>query len=139
MESFSSGLSQTASNRKFLKDCIQCSAGFICRFLRAMGTSSCYKDYLSTLPQPGLHGTVQPCLRLLPSSERRRVKMKSGSMSGIRCYSGYITPVHGTENGQTLVFSLLINNTTADQYQQRALTDKIISALLQCKAPEISE
>ena len=115
------------------------SAGYMCRFLRAMAASPCYKDYITTLPTPGLHGTVQPCLRLLPSSERRRVKMKSGSMSGIRCYSGYITPSHGSENSQILVFSLLINNTTMDQYQQRAITDKIISALLKCKAPEISE
>ncbi|MCR4565283.1 MAG: D-alanyl-D-alanine carboxypeptidase/D-alanyl-D-alanine-endopeptidase [Bacteroidales bacterium] len=115
------------------------SAGFFCRFLRAMADAPCYKDYLTSLPQPGLHGTVQPCLRLLPSSERRRVKMKSGSMTGIRCYSGYITPAHGDTQGQTIVFSLLINNTTADQYQQRALTDKIISALLHSKAPEISE
>ncbi|MBO7510900.1 MAG: D-alanyl-D-alanine carboxypeptidase, partial [Bacteroidales bacterium] len=115
------------------------STGFMCRFLRAMAASPCYKDYLTTIPQPGLYGTVQPCLRLLPSSERRRVRMKSGSMSGIRCYSGYITPEHGSERGHTLVFSLFINNTTADLYQQRAITDKIISALLHSKAPETTE
>lgn len=115
------------------------STGYMCRFLRAMADSPCYKDYLSTIPQPGLQGTVQPCLRLLPSRERRRVRMKSGSMSGIRCYSGYIFPEHEEENAKTLVFSLFINNTTAEPYQIRAFTDKIISALLHSKAPEMSE
>lgn len=107
------------------------STGYMCRFLRAMLGSDCFQDYITTLPQPGLQGTVKPCLRLLPSSERRRVRMKSGSMSGNRCYSGYILPRRGDTNGQTLVFSLIINNTTADMYQQRAVTDSFITALLE--------
>ena len=115
------------------------SASFMCRFLRAMMDSPVYRDYISTIPQPGLQGTVKPCLRLLPSGERRRVKMKSGSMTGIRCYSGYVTPAPGSTHPRTLVFSLLINNTTADQYQQRAVTDKIITALLHGTAVQSQE
>lgn len=115
------------------------STEFICRFLRAMMASPVYKDYITTIPQPGLQGTVKPCLRLLPSGERRRVKMKSGSMTGIRCYSGYVTPAPGSSPGRTLIFSLIINNTTADSYQQRAITDKIITALLHSTAVQIQE
>lgn len=96
-----------------------------------MTQTDCYKDYLSTIPQPGLQGTVRPCLRLLPSSERRRMRIKSGSMTGIQCYSGYALPHPRSENKQTLIFSLMINNTTADMYQLRKITDAILSAILE--------
>lgn len=103
---------------------------FFCRFLRAMMGSPCFRDYLATIPQPGLQGTVKPCLRMFPSAERRRVRMKSGSMTGIRCYSGYILPRPTANPGPTLVFSLMINNCTANQYQLRNVTDAMIGALL---------
>lgn len=115
------------------------STGYMCRFLRAMMESPCHKEYLYTIPQPGLPGTIQYCLRKLPSSERRRVKMKSGSMSGIRCYSGYIDHRHEEDPSPLVVFSIFINNTTMNTKEQQRVTDQIISALLKSKAPETQE
>ena len=107
------------------------STSFLCDFLLAMMKTDCYKDYLGTIPQPGLQGTVRPCLRLIPSSERRRMRIKSGSMSGIQCYSGYALPQAKSEKQETLVFSLIINNTTADSYQLRKITDAVLTAILE--------
>ena len=52
-------------------------------------------------------------------------------MSGIQCYSGYALPQAKSEKQETLVFSLIINNTTADSYQLRKITDAVLTAILE--------
>jgi D-alanyl-D-alanine carboxypeptidase len=59
------------------------------------------------------------------------MRIKSGSMSGIQCYSGYALPQAKSEKQETLVFSLIINNTTADSYQLRKITDAVLTAILE--------
>ena len=53
--------------------------------------------------------------------------MKSGSMNGVRCYSGYILP--SQEGGEPIVFSILTNNVTAPSWVVNPEIDAIISLL----------
>ena len=55
---------------------------------------------------------------------RKRIKVKSGSMNGVRCYSGYVLPA--SADGQTLIFSIMTNNCTAPTWKVRPLLDKVM-------------
>ena len=103
------------------------SADFFCRFLTAMTKSPAYETYLNSLPSPGGNGTLQYNMQGQSAALRNRIKVKSGSMNGVRCYSGYILP--STEDGQTIVFSIMTNNCTSPTWQVRPLLDKIMAAI----------
>ena len=61
---------------------------------------------------------------------KERIKVKSGSMSGVRCDSGYIIPSEGCKD-ETIVFSIMVNNCTAPSWKVRPLMDKIMGLLAQ--------
>ncbi len=103
------------------------SADFFCRFLDAMMDSQCFEDYLSTIPSPGSNGTLAYNMSKYPESTKSRIKVKSGSMNGIRCYSGYILPTGGGRD-ETIVFSIMTNNCTAPTWTVRKLLDKMMAA-----------
>lgn len=111
------------------------SADFICRFLAAMTCSPSYGTFLASLPSPGGSGTLQYNMSGKPASLRNRIKVKSGSMNGVRCYSGYILPSEnsgGQADGlpaDTIVFSILTNNCTSPTWQVRPLLDRVMAAL----------
>lgn len=103
------------------------SADFLCRFLEAMMSSECFETYVSTLPSPGSHGTLAGNMSGSPAEVKARIKVKSGSMSGVRCYSGYVIPTEGCKD-DTIIFSLMVNNCTASSWKVRQLLDKIMAA-----------
>ena len=103
------------------------SADFLCRFLDAMMSSPAYETFLASLPSPGGNGTMQYNMSGQPESLRKRIKVKSGSMNGVRCYSGYVLP--SGSQGDTLVFSILTNNCTAPTWKVRPLLDKVMIAI----------
>lgn len=103
------------------------SADFMCRFLDAMMESPAYEAYLHSLPYPGGNGTLQYNMNGHPFALRTRIKAKSGSMNGVRCYSGYVLP--SDPSGQTIVFSIMTNNCTSPTWKVRPLLDKIMAAL----------
>lgn len=115
------------------------SPEFFCDFLRAMMSSDCFDDYLKSLPHPGGTGTLQYNMKSYPAALRNRIRAKSGSMNGIRCYSGYILPADcptGSAEGlsedirsRTVVFSVMVNNCTAPNWKVRPLLDKIMGTL----------
>ena len=87
-----------------------------------------YASFLKTLPSPGSNGTLK---RVLPSEQpalKSRIKMKSGSMDGILCYSGYILPSDGKPE-DAIVFSIMTNNCTLPVPQVRAAITRIIALL----------
>ena len=100
---------------------------FTVRFLSAMTKSSSYKDFLSSLPQAG-SGTLASRLRSAPDSVRSRVRMKSGSMNGVRCFCGYILPSDGKPEN-TIVFSIMTNNTVVASSRMNFIMDRIITLL----------
>lgn len=54
--------------------------------------------------------------------------MKSGSMGGVRCYSGYVLPANGKEE-DTIVFSILTNNVTAPSRELLPQLDRLIELI----------
>ena len=98
------------------------SPDFFCRFLKAMSQSRSSAQYLSTLSVAG-GSRMKNC----PDSLRRRVRMKSGSMNGVLCYSGYILPAGG--KGDTIVFSIMTNNIVDDSAAVRNFIDALLVKL----------
>ncbi len=103
------------------------SADFFCRFLEKMMASPCFEDYVATIPSPGYNGTLSYNMSKYPVEMKQRIKAKSGSMNGIRCYSGYVIPTEGCKD-DTIIFSVMVNNCTAPTWKLRPLLDKIMAA-----------
>lgn len=101
------------------------SADFFCRFLLAMTESEGYEAFLYSLPHPGSEGTMKIAMRKGKEAVAGNIYLKSGSMGGTYCYSGYVLPSGGGKE-DTIIFSFMINNCTASAYRQRnALLDLI--------------
>ena len=100
------------------------SARFINDFLQAMTSRAAFPDFLKSLPAPG-EGTLAPVLKSNPSRERFR--LKSGSMEGALCYSGYLLDADGTP---VATISLLVNGSTAITTQIRKALEAILEELL---------
>lgn len=104
------------------------SPDFFCRFLIAMMSSPHFEDYIYSLPSPGSNGTLSSNMAKSPAEMKARIKVKSGSMDGVRCYSGYVIPKEGCKD-ETIVFSIMVNNCTAPVWKVRQLLDKIMAAI----------
>lgn len=104
------------------------SADFFCRFLEGMMSSPHFEAYAASLPSPGGNGTLSYNMKNYPASVRERILVKSGSMNGVRCYSGYIIPTEGCKD-DCIIFSILVNNCTAPTWKLRPLLDKIMGTL----------
>ena len=78
------------------------SARWMTDYLLAMRRSPAFDAFLGSLPAPG-----QGTLNMIKLPRGERVRMKSGSMDGVLCYSGYILDGAGRP---VYAFSLLTNN-----------------------------
>ena len=105
------------------------SPEFICSFLQAMTGSPSFGDFLESLPSPGFSGTLEYNMKGQPAALRSRIKVKSGSMNGIRCYSGYILPSGGKSTEDILIISIMTNNCTSPTWKVRPLLDRLMAAL----------
>lgn len=111
------------------------SPEFLCRFLLSMSGSPVFGDFLESLPSPGFSGTLEYNMKGQPEELRRRIKVKSGSMNGVRCYSGYILPSgspalqDGVLPEEALIISVMTNNCTSPNWKVRPLLDKLMASL----------
>ena len=119
------------------------SADFMCSFLGAMMESPCFGEFLWSLPYPGGDGSLNYNMKGYPESLRRRIRVKSGSMNGVRCYSGYVIPSElATEldakgariadipqeiKNRIIIFSILTNNCTSPQWKVRPMLDRFMA------------
>ena len=104
------------------------SPEFFVRFLKKMYAGPVRDFYLESLPSPGVKSTLQYRMGKTPESIKSRIKMKSGSMGGVLCFSGYILSPDG-DRSKTIVFSILANNFTAPSYAVGSILDEIIVSL----------
>ena len=116
----------------------------LCRFLYAMTSSPAFDVFLNSLPSPGFAGTLEYNMKGQPEALRSRVKVKSGSMEGVRCYSGYILPsaemvaedtvsndsvkAKGLPEG-ALIISIMTNNCTSPTWKVRPLLDRMMATI----------
>ncbi len=101
------------------------SPSFFVDFLRSMSGS---EVYLRSLPSPGSKGTLEYKFPKESAEFRARIRLKSGSMDGVRCYSGYILSSDG-DPSKTVLFSLMTNNADASSWVVNSLLDAIIRAV----------
>ena len=104
------------------------SPEFFVRFLRRMTALPVWESYFASLPVPGGKGTLEHRFRNAPQAFKDRIHMKSGSMNGVLCFSGYILSGDGDPD-KTIVFSLLVNNCTAGTFALAPALENIIAAL----------
>ncbi len=104
------------------------SSDFFCRFLLGMMSSPHFETFVESLPYPGGPGTLSYNMKNYPEDIRSRIKVKSGSMNGVRCYSGYIIPTDGGKE-DVIIFSLMVNNCTSPTWEVRNLLDSVMAAL----------
>lgn len=105
------------------------SADFFVRFLRKMFAGKARRAFIDSLPFPGGKGTLEYRMKGAPEDVRSRIRMKSGSMNGVRCFSGYILPPAGEKDDRTVVFSVLTNNIPGNSATVFAILDEIILSL----------
>lgn len=99
------------------------SPEFFCSFLKAMLDSPSCEPFVNSLPQPG-QGTQAARMQGEPSAAR--IRYKSGSMEGVRCYSGYVIPSDGGKE-DIIVFSVMVNNYTGPSWKILSQIDRLIA------------
>ena len=99
------------------------SAGFFADFLVSMASSPSFDAFLNTLPTPG-EGTLVTLLKGKPAATRFR--LKSGSMEGVLCYSGYLLDGSGTP---VATVSILVNGASASTSRLRKALEAVLSAI----------
>ena len=103
------------------------SPDFFVRFLTMMLRSDVFGTYCESLPGPG-RGTLTHRMKNEPESVKSRCYFKTGSMGGVRCFSGYILPSDG-KSENTIVFSLMTNNVAGEKVNVYDLMGRIVSLL----------
>lgn len=81
--------------------------------------------FVASLPVAGVDGTLRN--RMTGEETQRRVLAKTGTMSSVSCLSGYVR----TNNGRTLVFSLLTNGWVGSSIPSRNFQDEICAILVE--------
>ena len=99
------------------------SASHFCDLLEYMTTSPMANEFFETLPVAGKNGTISDLCK--GSSGEGRVFAKSGTMTGIKSYAGYIQTV----NGKTLAFALIVNGFSCSQATVKQHMEVLLNAL----------
>jgi D-alanyl-D-alanine carboxypeptidase/D-alanyl-D-alanine-endopeptidase (penicillin-binding protein 4) len=80
--------------------------------------------FLSSLPAAGESGTMKNYFR--SDVFKGRVVAKTGSISGVRAFGGYVT----TQSGKTMAFTMIANGFTVPWRQVTDRMEKIIEELI---------
>jgi len=101
------------------------TADDIVTVLRAMASNPKLDSaYYNSLPIMGVDGTLENRLKGTPA--QGNIHAKTGSMTGVRSISGYLT----TRDGQPTAFSILANNYTVSGSEIGKLEDEVLLKLV---------
>jgi D-alanyl-D-alanine carboxypeptidase/D-alanyl-D-alanine-endopeptidase (penicillin-binding protein 4) len=78
---------------------------------------------MALLPVGGEDGTLSTRF----GGTAGRIRAKTGTMTHVSALAGYVE----TPSGETLAFSILVNNHTAPNSEIRAIIDRIVVTLIQ--------
>jgi D-alanyl-D-alanine carboxypeptidase/D-alanyl-D-alanine-endopeptidase (penicillin-binding protein 4) len=99
------------------------TANILCDILGYMAAKSPYATiFVESIPKAGLEGTVRNTLRNTPLQGNMR--LKSGSMSRVRSYAGYVT-----KDGKTCTVAVLVNNFSCKQSQMKTDIEQLLQGL----------
>ena len=91
--------------------------------LKYMNMSKNRKLFINSLPVAGKSGTLRNVGKGTAASGR--VKAKSGYMTRVRSYAGYVT----TKNKRNIAFALIVNNFNCTPFQMKKKMEKIMIKL----------
>ena len=91
--------------------------------LKYMYTSKNSKHFIESLAVAGKSGTMRNVGK--GTAAQGKIKAKSGYMTRVRSYSGYVT----TKNNKNIAFALIVNNYNCTPYQMKKKMEKIMVKL----------
>lgn len=83
-------------------------------------------DFITALPVAGVDGTLKNRM----SNISKKVRAKTGTMSGVASLAGYAT----SRNRKPLAFVIIVNGSKGYTWRYRGMEDKIVTALTRFKA-----
>ena len=99
------------------------SAGFMGELLVYMATESAVSDaFIASLPQAGIEGSVRNFLK--GSKLQGKAHLKSGGITGVRSYAGYIT-----KDGRTYAVAVFSNNYSCSMSRMTGALEKLLLQL----------
>ena len=99
------------------------SAGFMGELLVYMATESAVSDaFIASLPQAGIEGSVRNFLK--GSKLPGKAHLKSGGITGVRSYAGYIT-----KDGKTYAVAVFSNNYSCPMSRMTRALEKLLLQL----------
>ncbi len=97
----------------------------LCFILRNVAQdANWYRAFYNSLPQAGKNGTLKTFLNKTATLQNR-VRAKSGTITRVKSYSGYLT----TEAGKLLAFSVIANNFTCSQSEIKKRIENFLIAI----------
>ena len=99
------------------------SASHYCALLKSMFESKNYSYFLKTLPIAGESGTLRSVCK--GQAGHGKVKAKSGTMSRIKSYAGYIE----SSSGKKIAFAVIVNNYNCSNSATVDEMEKLFNAL----------
>ena len=102
------------------------SADFMCQFLLMM--NGAYPGFDKLMPAPGEKGTLTGFMSGYQKN-RNKVRMKSGSMTGVLNYAGYVK----SKKGNTLCICIMTNNFTCKVSKIRPKLEKLVYLITECE------
>lgn len=91
--------------------------------MEQMKKSKSFKSFYNSLPTAGLSGTIRKMFS--NTNAEKNLRAKSGYMSRIRSYAGYVTTV----SGRDLVFSVIVNNYTCSNQEVKEKIEMLLVKL----------
>lgn len=99
------------------------SAGFMGELLVYMATESAVSDaFIASLPQAGIEGSMRNFLK--GSKLQGKARLKSGGITGVRSYAGYIT-----KDGKTYAVAVFSNNYSCSMSRMTGALEKLLLQL----------
>ena len=99
------------------------SAGFMGELLVYMATESAVSDaFIASLPQAGIEGSVRNFLK--GPKLQGKARLKSGGITGVRSYAGYIT-----KDGKTYAVAVFSNNYSCPMSRMTGALEKLLLQL----------
>ena len=102
------------------------SARFFCKYFSLLKESNTFGDFFKSLPQPGGPGTLKNVLTDMEPAVKSRLHAKSGSLSNVKCYAGYVE----RQDGGMYYFAILTNNYSARTAQMQVGIEGFMKELL---------
>jgi serine-type D-Ala-D-Ala carboxypeptidase/endopeptidase (penicillin-binding protein 4) len=90
------------------------SPNFFCNYYSSIAKNGIFAKFFESLPVCGGPGTLKTVLKNAPSEIKNRIHAKSGSLSNVRCYAGYVEEGDSMrrvpEEKKLIKFAILVNN-----------------------------